>query len=148
MQLVESQGNLFGTAAHVLIQFFSGFDDRLHICVNKSCCILPLLQSCRVNAVHRRIGQQIVSPDGCIHAGIPYSLGKLSGFFNDLINCVIDALDAIRKSRPAQFGSDRGQGAVQTGSHAIHIAQFGFCCVGISSDPLHGLAQLVVFPAG
>ena len=103
MQLVESQGNLFGRAAHVLIQLFSGLDDRLNVRVNEPGCILPLLQRCGVDAVHGRIRQQVICPDGCIHAGIPESLCKLCGFFDHLVDRVIDRFNTIGQSRPAQL---------------------------------------------
>ena len=147
MQLIESQGNLFGRAAHVLVQLFPGFDDRLHVCVNEPRCILPLLQRCGVDTIHSRIRQQVIRPDGCIHAGIPESLCKLRGLPDHLVDRVIDRLNTIGQSGPAQFGSDRRQRTVQTGGHAVHIAQFCFCRVGIGGNPLHGLAQFFVLLA-
>ena len=140
MQLIESQGNLFGRAAHVLIQLFPGFNDRFNVRVNESGCILPLLQRCGVDTIHGRIRQQVIRPDGRIHACIPESLCKLCGFFDHLIDRVIDRLNTIGQSRPAQLGSDRRQRSVQTGGHAVNIAQLSFRRVGIGGNPLHGLA--------
>ena len=148
VQLIESQGNLFGGAAHVLIQLFSGFDDRFNVRVNEPGCILPLLQRCGVDTVHSRIRQQVICPDGCIHAGIPESLCKLCRLPDYLIDRIIDRLNTVGQSGPAQFGSDRGQRAVQTGGHAVYIAQLSLCRVGIGGNPLHGLAQLFVFLTG